>query len=140
MTKLLTAVLTAVPFIVAGPAFAHHMAEGVVSDDIYVAIEENLADSPHLELDLSTVGTASDMMAITTVTVAEGDNDLDGVDDVAEVLASISDARRGQGSQVESSMSIQISEPTEEGLVTIVVQENFGQGESPMDVLAPFLD
>ena len=132
MTKLLAAVVTAVPFIVAGPASAHHMAEGVVSDDLYAEIELTLADSPHLELDLSTAGTESDTMAITTITVAE--------EDVPDVLTSISNARRGQGAQVTSSLDVNISETSPDGLVTIVVQEDLGRGESPMDVLAPYLD
>ena len=58
-----------IPFFVAAPVSAHHMAEGVVADDIYAMIDENLEGSPHLDLDLTTIGS----MTIVSVTVAEED-------------------------------------------------------------------
>lgn len=118
MRKPLFVVAMLLPLLVAGTVAAHHAAEGIVSDDIYAAIEENLADSPHLELDLTTIGS----MTIVSVTVAE--------EDLAEVLTIVSDALTGQGRQVESSLEIKISPTTADGLVTITVIENLGSGES----------
>jgi hypothetical protein len=94
------------------------MAEGIVADDIYAMIEENLADSPHLDLDLTTAPT----MAIVTVTVAE--------EDLSAVLRVIADARRGQGTQTVSSLSVEISETSDDGLVTITIVEHIGKGNS----------
>lgn len=37
-------------------AFAHHPAEDIVAEDIYIMIDENVADTPHAELDFSTMG------------------------------------------------------------------------------------
>lgn len=118
MRKPLLVVATLLPFLVAGAVAAHHAAAGIVADDIYATIEENLADSPHLELDLTTIGS----MTIVSVTVAE--------EDLAEVLAIVSDARAGQGSQNESSLEIDISPTTADGLVTIAIIERIGSGES----------
>lgn len=129
MRKIFAAATAAIPLIVAAPAFAHHMAEGMVADDVYDMIEINLADSPHLELDLTTAGTESDPMAVLTTTVLE--------EDVSAVLTSISDARRGQGAQVTSSLDVNISETDSDGLVTITVLENIGQGQSQMLESAP---
>lgn len=38
------------------PAFAHHPAEDIVAEDIYIMIDENVADTPHADLDFSTMG------------------------------------------------------------------------------------
>jgi hypothetical protein len=118
MRKPLAVIATLIPFFVAAPVAAHHMADGIVADDIDVMIEENLVDSPHLDLDLTTLGT----MAVVSVTVAE--------EDVSAVLDTISDARQGQGTQVESSLDVEISATDAEGLVTITVTEHIGQGQS----------
>ncbi len=37
-------------------AFAHHPAEDIVDEDIYEMIDENVADTPHADLDLSSMG------------------------------------------------------------------------------------
>lgn len=43
-------------FAIAAPLLAHHAAEGIVSDDIWLSIDENLAGSPHLEIDFDDPG------------------------------------------------------------------------------------
>lgn len=42
-------------------AFAHHPAEAIIDADTWAMIDENLqeADSPHLDLDFDTMGSAS---------------------------------------------------------------------------------
>jgi len=102
----------------AAPVYAHQLAEGIVADDIYEMIDENLVDSPHLALDLTTIGA----MAVVDVTMTAQDLDY--------VLLSISDALQGQGTQVESSLEVTISEPDDDGLVTIEIIERIGKGES----------
>lgn len=37
-------------------AFAHHPAEDIVDEDIYLMIDENVADTPHADLDFSSMG------------------------------------------------------------------------------------
>jgi hypothetical protein len=118
MKKPLATIAMLIPFFVATPASAHHMAEGIVSDDIYAMIDENLEGSPHLDLDLTTIGS----MTIVSVTVAE--------EDVSMVLDTISDALPGQGRQVESSLDVNISASDTDGLVTITIIERMGQGQS----------
>lgn len=122
MRKSLAFVAALIPFCVAGPLAAHHAAEGIVADDIYEMITDYLedSDSPHLDLDLTTMGD----MAIVTVTVP--------AEEVSEVLASISEALTGQGEQVTSSIEIEISAPDADGMVSITVTEDLGQGESQM--------
>ncbi len=41
MRKHLALIATLIPFFVAAPVAAHHMAEGIVADDIYAMIDEN---------------------------------------------------------------------------------------------------
>ena len=120
MKKPLAIIATLIPLCVAAPLSGHHMADGIVADDIYDMIDSRLedADSPHLDLDLTTIGT----MAIVSVTVAE--------EDVATVLDAISDSRQGQGRQVESSLDVEISPTDVSGMVTITVIEHIGRGES----------
>ena len=118
MRKHLALIATLIPFFVAAPVSAHHMAEGIVADDIYQMIDDNLADSPHLTLDLTTATN----MTIVEVTVE--------ADDVATVVGIISDALAGQGTQVESSLDVEIAEPDAYGLVTITIEESMGRGQS----------
>lgn len=37
-------------------AFAHHPAEDIVDEDTYEMIDENVADTPHADLDFSSMG------------------------------------------------------------------------------------
>jgi hypothetical protein len=51
---LQAAVLTSllVPF----SAFAHHPAEDILDEDIYLMIDANLVDAPHADLDFTSMG------------------------------------------------------------------------------------
>ena len=49
---------------------------------------------------------------------------------MATVVGIVSDALEGQGTQVESSLDVEISEPDADGLVTITIEESMGQGQS----------
>jgi hypothetical protein len=48
------AVLTS--FLASFSAFAHHPAEDIVDEDIYEMIDENVADTPHADLDFTSMG------------------------------------------------------------------------------------
>lgn len=37
-------------------AFAHHPAADIVDEDIYEMIDDNVADTPHADLDFTTMG------------------------------------------------------------------------------------
>jgi hypothetical protein len=37
-------------------AFAHHPAEDIVDEDIYEMIDENVSDTPHADLDFTSMG------------------------------------------------------------------------------------
>ena len=37
-------------------AFAHHPAEDIVDEDTYLMIDENVSDTPHADLDFSSMG------------------------------------------------------------------------------------
>ena len=51
---LQAAVLTS--FLASFSAFAHHPAEDIVDEDTYEMIDENVADTPHADLDFSSMG------------------------------------------------------------------------------------
>lgn len=59
-TPLATALLGA---LVAAPLWAHHAAEGIISDDIWLIIDQNLveADSEHLDFDPDNPGNTMDL-------------------------------------------------------------------------------
>lgn len=42
--------------LVAFPAFAHHPAQDIVDEDIYYMIDSNVSDTPHADLDFSSMG------------------------------------------------------------------------------------
>ena len=107
---------------IAMPAVAHHAASGIVSDEIYDAIEANLleADSPHL------LQTSDDLMGGQTIIVTIP------VEDVDLVLDGISEGLTGSGAMEASSVDVSISPMDDEGNVTVTIIENFGQGESQL--------
>jgi hypothetical protein len=37
-------------------AFAHHPAEDIIDEDVWAMVDENVADTPHADLDLSDMG------------------------------------------------------------------------------------
>jgi len=127
------------------PAFAHHPADGIVSDDIYEMIELNLEGTPHLDLEFDTMGSGNDMIGAITVTVPAGDDPDPDVLDEAGVLEIISEALVGDmawagatGDEMgkrQTSLRVDISEPDEEGMVTITIYENIGNSDSQQDEL-----
>jgi hypothetical protein len=102
--------LSAVTFSV--QASAHHMAEGIISDELWEMIDDQLeaADSPHLDLDFTLMGN-------TIVTTVEVDTTL-----VNDVLATISSVNNGR-----LMVSTQETSPN---LTEIVIVEQVGSGES----------
>jgi hypothetical protein len=143
MKTILTSIAAAaVALLITAPALSHHMAEGVVTDAVYEMIEENLilTDSPHLEADLSTIGTGSDMTRVLTVTVSGGFED-EVIQALADTMGqanqeeSSSDQAIARGAREvtrESSLDIEISDPNPDGLVTVTISEDIGQGASQM--------
>jgi len=106
--------------VLAAPVAAHHAAEGIISEDLYDQIEESLEGTPHLDMDLSVVGTDTDMMVVTTITVPT-----ESVDEVVEIIA---DEMTGSGSMVESSIDITLD--VDGDMSTVTVFEDIGAGES----------
>lgn len=44
------------------PVLAHHMAEGILDEDLYAMIEAAVADTPHAELDFNTIGGRTEIL------------------------------------------------------------------------------
>jgi hypothetical protein len=122
MKILLAAVAAIVAAYSVSPAGAHHAAEGMVADDIYLMISDNLVGTPHLDLDLTTIGAGADTMAVVTVTVPASEVDA--------VLAIVGELLEGEGAQVSSPLEIRIYPAGGDGLVTLMIMEDIGQGES----------
>ena len=106
------------------PVAAHHMAEDIVDEDIYAAIDENLAGTPHEDLELDLVS-----MAVISVAVHE--------EDVVEALRAIADATDGMGDmaleddpRLSSTVAVEISPGESDGWVTITVTQTVGEGDS----------
>lgn len=55
MKRTIQAVLLASLF-ASLPAFAHHPAQEIVDELIYLMIDENVADTPHADLDVTSMG------------------------------------------------------------------------------------
>jgi len=100
------------------PVWSHHPAEGIVSDEIWQMVDDQLtvADSPHLSIDFDDVMDSMDNvvdadgrnMAVTTITVFITDDDEDGVTledytrEIGEVVDAIEDAIAETSSRVPS--------------------------------------
>ena len=122
MKSVLAAVAAIVAVCFVSPAGAHHAAEGMVADDIYLMISDNLIGTPHLDLDLTTIGAGADTMAVITVTVPASEMDA--------VLAIVAESLVGEGTQVSSPLEIRIYPEGGDGLVTLLIMESIGHGES----------
>jgi hypothetical protein len=83
--------------IMSASAWAHHAAEGIISDDIWTSIDDMLVESPHIELDFSDImgsmrvdeaPSGGSMFLVSSVTMDIGDLDLylEAIDTVMSAL------------------------------------------------------
>ncbi len=106
------------------PVAAHHMADGIVDDDIYDTIDENLEGTPHLDLELDLVS-----MAVITVTVADADV-VETRDAIVDAITEMGDMFTG-ANDISSDIAVEISPSEElEGWTTITVTQTVGEGDS----------
>lgn len=132
---------------ITAPALSHHAAEGIISDDIWQMINDNLLaiDSPHLNIDfddvMGTMGSAEEggrVFLTTTITVAEDDavdylllieeavgNALDTA--VADDMAP--DGMTGSGNSKSFEVEV-VPRDDDSGYVDVVLYELIGQGSS----------
>lgn len=112
MKKLFASLLLLASVASGGTAYAHHMAEGIVSDDIWQMIDDLLvaADSPHLDLDFTTMGSA-------IVSSIEVESDM--VDDILAAMQAYNNGRL-----------VVATQPGDNGLTEIIIVETIGNGES----------
>lgn len=112
MKKLLIALFVSTAFFFSTNSSAHHMAEGIISDDLWQMIDELLeaANSPHLDLDF-------EMMDSTIITTVEVDSAI--VNDVIAVIETLNNGRL-----------LVSTTTTEPGLTLITIVETVGNGES----------
>ena len=138
------------------PLWAHHAAEGIISDDIWAMIDENLqdADSPHLNIDFDDVmgsmrtGSSEDgvLSLFTTATVdVQASPDViatieETINELIETEAAGGELPKGLTSAGMSSGFYFIVEEDVDGYVQITLVEPIGQGESQDDMLDPPAD
>ena len=68
------------------PAFAHHMADGIVDEDVYAMIDELIADTPHADMTLEDLGGMTEI-TVTAPTMRSLENMIDdGLLDYASML------------------------------------------------------
>ena len=83
--------------LMSAPAWAHHAAEGIISDDIWTSIDDMLVETPHIELDFADImgsmrideaDSGGSMFLVSSVTVDIGDLDLylDAIDVVMSTV------------------------------------------------------
>jgi hypothetical protein len=112
MKKLSASLMILSASLFAGQALAHHAAAGIVSDDIWEMIDDQLeaADSPHLDMEFT-------MMDNTILTTVEVETDV-----VSDVLGTISSVNDG---------TLMVStQETGQNLTTITIVETVGSGRS----------
>ena len=156
MKRLMTLSLLFLGVLYIAPAFSHHPAQGIVSDDIWQMIDGLLedADSPHLSIDFDDV---MDSMGVAEVPGAG--NDCSGNDDcggrmllvtsivvptqyVDEYLIyvdfAVADANRAPSGNTSSGTAYTLEvavEDLDDGLTEIALYEPIGSGESQDDMV-----
>jgi hypothetical protein len=125
--------------LLAGPAWSHHAAEGIISDDVWQMIDDNLeaVDSPHLNIDFDDVMGSmrvaedddGDMYLVSGITVYPED-----VDDYLVVIeATLEDAKTmpsGTTSSGTASTAFIETVERDDGFVDILLYEPIGNGNS----------
>ena len=156
MKRLMTLSLLFLGVLYIAPAFSHHPAQGIVSDDIWQMIDglHEDADSPHLSIDFDDV---MDSMGVAEVPGAG--NDCSGNDDcggrmllvtsfvvptqyVDEYLIyvdfAVADANRAPSGNTSSGTAYTLEvavEDLDDGLTEIALYEPIGSGESQDDMV-----
>lgn len=119
MKKFLMISAMAFSLLFAMPTWSHHAAEGIVSDDIWQMVDDLLGDaeSPHLDLDLDSMGRPTLVVSFEVY-----DDEVD--DFIAAINLEIDDLNRGA-----SAIYITIRE-LGDGMTEIRIYEPIGSGES----------
>jgi hypothetical protein len=157
MKRFLILALITLGVLAAAPAWSHHAAEGIVSDDIWQMIDGLLedADSPHLSIDFDDV---MDSMGVAAVPGGgddcSGDNDCGGrlvlvtsivvpteyVDEyMIYIDFAVSDTNRVPSGNTTSGTALRLEiviEDLDEGWTEISLLEPIGTGQ-PLDNLGP---
>ncbi|MES9943880.1 MAG: hypothetical protein ABW080_02860 [Candidatus Thiodiazotropha sp.] len=112
MKSLLAAIILCIVSIFTVNTYAHHMAEGIISDELWQMIDDMLvdADSPHLDLDFA-------MMDGVIITIVEVDSSL--VPDILGIIGTLNNGRLMISSQ-----------EVEAGLTRLLIVEPVGTGNS----------
>jgi hypothetical protein len=112
------------------PASAHHMAEGIVSDDVWEMINDLLeaADSPHLDMDLSSI--VMDRTLTTTVELDMSEVPVTADEVVDWIVAGIEDANTGElGVNIDVTYTCDSVEP----ICLFTISERIGAGDSQVE-------
>ena len=125
--------------LLAGPVWSHHAAEGIISDDVWQMIDDNLeaVDSPHLNIDFDDVMGSmrvaedddGDMYLVSGITVYPEDVD----DYLAVIEATLEDAKTmpsGTTSSGTASTAFIETVERDDGFVDILLYEPIGNGNS----------
>ncbi len=119
MKKILVAIAMSAFLTMSNAVWSHHAAEGIVSADIWLMVDGLLedADSPHLDMDFTTMDTTS---LVTSVTIPTEDVD-DFVDAVYEGL----DEMAGGAENVDV-----FTTDFDDGTTEVAIYEPIGSGQS----------
>ena len=125
--------------LLAGPAWSHHAAEGIISDDVWQMIDDNLeaVDSPHLNIDFDDVMGSmrvaedddGDMYLVSGITVNPEDVD----DYMAVIEVTLEEANTmPSGTTTSGSASTAFIDVVyrDDGFVDILLYEPIGNGNS----------
>jgi hypothetical protein len=124
MKRFLAAIGVASSLALAGSATAHHMATGIISDDLWQEIDEtmDLVESPHLDLDLSYI----DRTIMTTIEI----ND-DFVDEALERIDEYRNIPDPENPSATPAIMVVVEDrDPDDGVQEITIIERVGAGES----------
>jgi hypothetical protein len=102
--------------LVAAPVLAHHAAEGIVSDEIWQSIDDNLSTSPspHQDMELDLDSMMTDDVLVSTMRVPN-----DQVDEALEIIAEESNGN----------LDVEVT-PVGNNFTVITIIETIGAGQS----------
>lgn len=148
MKKLMTIGLVFFSILLVTPAWSHHPAEGIVSDEIWDMVDGMLveADSPHLDIDfdgeMDTMGNTTAVVSSVVVDDSEVGDYIEAIDIALDELSSNNremDGARADGDrETNENSSITISiVPLENDFTEIIIYEPIGASSATVPSTPP---
>ena len=125
MKNLMILGMTFSAILLVTPAWAHHPAEGIVSDEIWAMVDSMLvdADSPHLDINFEDIQSSMGSSTQVSSVVVDTGEVQDFIDAIDIALDDLSENNNGMEATIEV---VTMSVPGENDMTEVIIYETLG--------------